>query len=257
MTTMDYAAELAAPMTPVSRPAIPASNAQMLARLTGLLFIVTFAASIPPVASLYVPALSDPAYVLGGGADPALTFGAVLEMILIVANIGTAVLMYPILKQQNGVLALGFVTARVMESCFIAFGIVALLALATLRLDATGADQGALVVTGHALVALHDWTFRLGPGFVVGIGNGLILGYLMFRSRLVPRTLAVLGLVGGPLIVGSGVAGMFGLIEPWSVAQGLATLPEFVWELTLGVWLLVKGVNPAALGALQARTPTV
>lgn len=228
-------------------------STQTLARLSGFLFIVTFVASIPPVASLYVPALGDPAYVLGSGPDHALAFGALLEMILIVANVGTAVLLFPILKRQNEALALGYVTARVIESCFIASGIVSVLALASLRMSAAGTDEGALMVAGQSLVAMHDWTFRLGPGFIVGVGNGLILGYLMFASRLVPRWMAILGLVGGPLIIFSGAAGIFGFIQPWSVAQGLATLPEFVWELSLGIWLLVRGVNPAAAATLCAR----
>jgi hypothetical protein len=128
--------------------------------------------------------LDDPRYVVGGGADMRVTLGAFLELMLIIANIGTAVALFPILKRVNESLALGFVTARVVECAFIAIGVLNLLTVLTLRQEAAGADAGSLVAVGKRLVALHDWTFLLGPGFVVGIGNGLLLGYLMYRSGL-------------------------------------------------------------------------
>src|SRR5207302_3338727 len=124
---------------------------------------------------------------------------------------------------------------------FIAVGVLSLLSVVTLRQKAAGADAGALVAVGKALVALHDWTFLLGPGFVVGVGNGLLLGYLMYRSGLVPRPMAVLGLVGGPLIIASGTAVLFGGIQAGGAAQTIATVPEFLWELFLGIYLTVKG----------------
>ena len=128
-----------------------------------------------------------------------------MELLLIIANIGTALALFPILKRQNEALALGYVAARVIECTFIAIGIVSVLAVVTLRQDTAGADGASLVSIGQSLVAIHDWTFLLGPGFVVGIGNGLILGYLMYRSGLVPRRMAMLGLVGGPLVCASGI----------------------------------------------------
>jgi hypothetical protein len=149
----------------------------------------------------------------GGGADNSVLLGAFLELILIIANIGTAVVLFPILKRQNEILALGYVTARVVECVFIAVGILSLLSVVTLRQEAAGADAGSLVAVGQSLVALHDWMFLLGPGFVVGIGNGLMLGYLMYKSALVPRAMAVLGLIGGPLNTASGTAVLFGVIE--------------------------------------------
>lgn len=227
---------------------------QFLARLTGLLFIVTFATSIPPVLTFYVPALSDPAFILGGEFDAGISWGALLEMLLIAANIGTAIALYPVLRKQSEVLSIGFVTARLMESCFIAVGIVALLALNTLRLHAGSADEASMLVAGQALVAIHDWTFRLGPGVVVGVGNGLILGYLMWRTRLVPRSLSIFGLIGGPALLVAGTAIMFGIIDIGSMPQMIATVPEFFWELSLGFWLLVRGFNPAAVAALDQRT---
>jgi hypothetical protein len=151
--------------------------------------------------------------------------------------------LFPILKRQNEALALGYVGARLVECTFIAIGIVSLLSVLTLRQDFTGAggDSATFVTVGQSLVAIHDWTFLLGPGFIVGVGNGLILGYLMFRSRLVPRPMAVLGLVGGPILFAAGIGVLFGVFEPSGFAQSLATAPEFVWELSLGIYLTVKG----------------
>ena len=217
---------------------IVADDPQKIARLTGVLFLITFATSIPALL-LYDPVLNDARYIVGGGADGRVLFGAVLELLLIVANIGTAVVLYPIFRRKYRILALGFVTARIVESVFIAIGIVSLLAVVTLRREAT--DGEALVPIGKALVALHDWTFVLGPGFVVGIGNGMLLGYLMYRSELVPRRMAMLGLVGGPLICLSGIAVVLNIFEKGSAGQLIATIPEFFWELSLGIYLMVKG----------------
>jgi hypothetical protein len=224
---------------------------QTLARLTGALFLVTFATSIPAALLFYMPALSDPAFILGGGFDTGISTGALLELILIFANIGTALTLYPVLRKYSEVLSLGYVAARLTECGFIAVGIIAMLALNTLRLHAGDADPAVLVVIGQALVAVHDWTFRLGPGVIVGIGNGLILGYLMWKTRLMPRFMSILGLIGGPMMLAAGVAVMFGWIEAGSSAQAIATVPEFLWELSLGVWLLVKGFDRTALAALD------
>ena len=220
-------------------------DTRKIARITGWLFIVTFVAGIPPALALYTPVLDDARYVLGGGADTSITVGAFLEMILIVANIGTAVVLFPLLKRQSEGLALGYVTARLVECAFIAVGILGVLAVVTLRQD--GGDAASLVTTSNALVAVHDWTFLLGPGWVVGVGNGLILGYLMYRSGLVPRRLAMLGLIGGPLIIASGTAVLLGIIEPQSSAQVIATVPEFFWELLLGIYLIVKGFRSSSV----------
>jgi hypothetical protein len=217
-----------------------------------VLFLITYITSIPAAFVLYPPVLDDPRYIVGAaGADTSVRLGALLELLLIIANIGTAVVLFPILKRQNEILILGYVTARVVECVFIAVGILSLLTVVTLRQEAAaGADAGSLVTVGKSLVALHDWTFLLGPGFVVGLGNGLILGYLMYRSALVPRGMAVLGLVGGPLIMASGIAVILGVIEQGGPLQTIAAAPEFLWELSLGIWLTVRGFNPSALASL-------
>jgi len=230
-------------------------NPQKIARVTGVLFLITYITSIPPVLFLYGPLLDDPRYILGGGgADNGLALGALLDSLLIVANIGTAVVLYPVVKRVNEILALGFVAARVVESAFIAVGVLSILSLVTLRQEATaGADAGSLLAVGQSLVAVYSWSFLLGPGFVVGVGNGLILGYLMYRSGLVPRRLALLGLIAGPVLLARFVGILFGVFEPMSVLGGLMVVPEFIWELALGIWLIVKGFNPSAVASLPTK----
>ena len=223
-----------------------------IARITGWLWIVTFITSIPARFLLYAPVLEEGKdYVLGQGDDAMtlIAFGALLELILIIANIGTAVVPYSIHKRQHEAGALAYVTARVMECVFIAVGILCMLAISTLRQDAPSGLDAAL---GQGLEAVYEWSFRLGPGFVVGVGNGLILGTLMYRSGLVPRPLAVLGLVAGPLLCAYTTGVMFGVVEAGSVWQIIGSLAEFVWELSLGIYLIVKGFRPAALIAMGA-----
>jgi hypothetical protein len=222
------------------------TSTRRIALAAGVLFIITFVTSIPAL-YLFQPVLDDPAgYIAGSGADNTRIFvGASLELLLIVANVATAVVLFPILKRQNEMLALGYVTARLVESTFIAIGLVSVLGVVSLQQQcATGADAGSV---GVALAAIKDWTFLLGPGFIVGIGNGLLLGYLMYESGLVPRRMAMLGLIGGPLICVSGVLVLLGVFEQGGAGQGIATIPEFFWELSLGVWLTVKGFNASPI----------
>jgi len=212
----------------------------------GVLFLITFITSIPAL-YLFQPVLDDPGgYIAGDGADNRILLGVFLELLLIIANIGTAVVLFPIVRRQNETLALGYVTARVAECVFIAGGILAVLGVVTLRQGAAGADSELAVL----LAGIKDWTFLLGPGFVVGVGNGLILGYLMYASGLVPRPMAMLGLVGGPLIIASGIAVLFDVFEYGGSGQAIATIPEFLWELSLGIYLTIKGFksSPILLG---------
>jgi Domain of unknown function (DUF4386) len=237
-------------MTPHDRHTMP-EWAQRIARATGVLFIVTFVASIPALL-LYGPVLNEADYIVGAGADNQVILGAVLELVVIVANIGTAVVLYPVVRRQSAIAALSYVTARVVECVFIAVGILSVLAVVTLR-QGSAADPGTLTAVGEALVAVKDWTFVLGPGFVCGIGNGLLLGYLMYRSGLVPRRMAALGLIGGPLMCASGIAVMFGVLEQGGVGQFVATIPEIAWEGSLGVYLAVRGFRPAPILAAAAE----
>jgi hypothetical protein len=225
--------------------------------IAGVLFIITFVTSIPAALVLYTPVLDDANFILGAGADGGVALGAFLEVLLIVANVATAVVLFPVLKRQNEALALGYVGARLVECTFIAIGIVSLLAVVTLRQDAASADPGSLVVAGQSLVAVHDWTFLLGPGWVGVVGTGLILGWLMYRSGLVPRGMAMLGLVAGPVLCAGGIAVLFGVIEPDSALKSLSVAPEFVWELSLGIYLTVKGFKASGVQRLQADSRVV
>jgi hypothetical protein len=221
-------------------------NTRRIATFTGWLWIVTFVTSIPARFIFYAPVLDEPNYVTGAGsaAWALLATGAVLELILIIANVGTAVVPYPIHKRVNEAGAVAYVSARIVECVFIAIGIVSILAIATLRADAPSGTSAAL---GQGLEAVYEWSFRLGPGFIVGVGNGLILGWLMYTSGLVPRRMAMLGLIGGPLIILAGILVIYDVIDAGGAIQGVMTIPEAFWELSLGIYLVVKGFRPSPI----------
>jgi Domain of unknown function (DUF4386) len=229
---------------------------QKRARAFGVLYLITFITSIPALA-LYEPALRHPiAFIAGSGNVNGIYLGAFLELLLIIANIGTAVVIVPIMRRQFEELSIGYVTARLFECTFILVGIVAMLGIATLQRETAGtaATEGTVAYT---LAAIKDWTFLLGPGWVVGLGNGLILGYMMYRTQLVPRAWTWLGLIGGPLIIISGTIVMFGgdpaALGPWA-------LPDALWELFLGIYCTFKGFRPSAPILRRDRpgaTPTV
>ncbi len=209
---------------------------QRQARLFGVLFIITFLTSIPALL-LFQPVLDDPAgYIAGGGKDNQIYLGAFLEFLLILANVGTAVVLYSIARRLSETLAIGYVAARIIESVFIAAGIIFVLGIVTLRQDSP--DAGDVAVS---LAALKDWTFLFGPGLIVPFGNGLILGYLMYRSGLVPRRMAWLGLIGGPLLL----IGSIGVLFEWwgagTTIPSILVIPEFLWELSLGIYAAVRG----------------
>ena len=205
-------------------------------RIFGVLFIITFITSIGALA-LFQPVLDDPVgYIAGDGKDNQIYLGAFLELLLIISNVGTAVVLYPIARRQNEALALGYVGARIIESVFIAAGIIFVLGVVGLRHDLPGAEDAAFT-----LAALKDWTFLFGPGLIVPWGNGLILGYLMYKSGLVARRMAWFGLIGGPLLL----FGSFGVLFDWwdagSTIPSLAVIPEIIWEAFLGIYCAIWG----------------
>ncbi|MDM7991355.1 DUF4386 domain-containing protein [Arthrobacter sp. zg-Y877] len=221
------------------------------ARTAGILFLLTFVSAIAG-AALYAPLLTDPNYLTGPGVDTRILLGAVCELVLIITNIGTAVVLFPVLRRYSETAAVGYLAARIVECTFIAVGILSVLTVVTLRQTA-GADAAEYLPVARALVAVHGWTFLLGPGFVVGIGNGLLLGFLMYRSHLVPRPMALFGLIGGPLMSMSGIAVLFGAYGQSSVLSALATLPEIIWEASLGIYLVVVGFRrPRNTGTTEA-----
>jgi Domain of unknown function (DUF4386) len=226
-------------------------NVRRVATVTGWLWIITFVTSISARVWFYAPVLDHEGnYVTGAGPDAQtlIAIGAVLELLLIIANVGTAVVPYSIHKRVHEAGAVAYVTARVMEGTFIAIGIVCMLAISTLRQEAPTGTDAAL---GQGLFAVYEWCFRIGPGVFVGVGNGLILGWLMYRSGLVPPRLALFGLVGGPLIIISGALVILGVIEAGGPVQALCTVPEFIWELGIGIYLIVKGYRTSSPALAQ------
>lgn len=209
---------------------------QRHARIFGVLFILTFVTSILAYI-LFQDILDDPAaYITEDGKDNVMYLAVLLEFFLIVTNVGTAVVLYPIAKRQNQALAIGYVAARIIESVFIAAGTIFILGVISLRQEAPDAADLAV-----SLTALKDWTFLFGPGLTVPLGNGLILGYLMYRCGLVPRRMAWLGMVGGPLLFISSTGDLFEWWATGSTIPGLFVIPEFIWEAFLGIYCAIWG----------------
>jgi hypothetical protein len=235
---------------------------QRTARIFGWLFIATFVTSIAAKV-LFVTGVggsfSELSFVPGEFSETTVYAGVILEFLLIVTNIGTAVVLYPIVKRQSEGLALGYVTARIVESTFILVGLMSILSLVSVSdamAAATGAEASALSAPGGSLAAPYDWAFLFGPGLVVGLGNGLILGYLMYRSGLVPRRMAMLGLVGGPMLILSFGLILFGVYENGSGPSALMALPEIVWEGSLGIYAAWKGFRPSPITkTIDVRDP--
>ena len=224
---------------------------QTLGRVFGWFFLATFITSIPAYFIGYAKMLDNPGLITGG-ADPTtgIATGAALETLLIVANVATAVVAYPVLKRESEMGAIGYVSARLVEAMFIAIGIVSALAFLLMRQEATA----AVPALGEAFVAIYYRAFLVGPGFMAGLANGVILGYLMYRSGLVPRGMAVLGLIGGPLVMATGIAVMFDAIERGGAVQTIATIPEFFWELSLSIYCIVKGFRPSPILGMESVT---
>jgi hypothetical protein len=237
-------------------------DVQRTGRIFGWLFIGTFVTSIP-ARLLFVNGLgaswSDMRFIPGDTSTASLKLGAVLEFGLIVTQIGTAVVIYPLIRRQSETVSLGYVTARLMESVFAAIGLISIISVVNVAdalASAGGADTAALAVQGNSLVKSYDWAFQWGPGLVAGIGNGLMLGYLMYRSALVPPRLALLGLIGGPVLILSFVLKLCDVYEDGSALAGLLTLPEAAWELSLGIYCAWKGFrleSPIARAEMAMR----
>jgi Domain of unknown function (DUF4386) len=233
---------------------VPMDSLRKTALVAGVFYLITFI-SIPTLA-LYGPVKNHRDWILSSGGHTAVLAGGFLEVIVALAGIGTAVTLYPVVKRQNEGVALGFVAARVLEAGLIFTGAVSLLSLVTLQqAGAAGANAAALVTTGASHVAVYNWTFLLGQSLMPGI-NALLLGSLLYQSRLVPRIIPALGLIGGPLLIIAVIATLFrgtGHIPPLAV---LAAIPVAAWELSLGVWLVVKGFKPSPITAGMTAAST-
>jgi len=230
-------------------------------RIFGWFFIGTFITSIP-ARLLFVSGLdtswNDTSFTPGAVTDTSIELGAILEFGVIAFNVATAVVLYPLVKRWSATLGLGYVTARIMESVFIAIGLIAIITVVDVNEAweaASGAQATALEAQGNTLVSVYDWAFQFGPGLVVGFGNGLILGYLMYRSGLVPPRMAIFGLVGGPLLILSFVLILFGAYENGDPPSGLLALPEIIWEAFLGIYCAWKGFRSVPIPPAQTTAP--
>ena len=233
-------------MATATTPVTTSASHRRTALIAGIFYLLTFV-SIPTLA-LYRP-VKGANYVLGSGSDTSAIVGGLLEIIVAVAGIGTAVVLFPLLKKQSESAALGLVAARIVESATIFVGVAFLLSIVTLRKGGTGPDA---LSTSHALVAMYDRIFLLGQSFIPAICD-LLLGTLLYRSRLVPRGLSMIGIVGAPILVVGYLAVLFGGIHQHSSLAGLSALPVAAFEFSLGVWLVVKGFDPRAAAELEAR----
>jgi Domain of unknown function (DUF4386) len=219
-------------------------------RIFGWLFIGTFVTSIP-ARLLFISGVgaewTDMRFVPGDISTASLKLGAVLEFGLIATQIGTAVVIYPLVRRWSETVSLGYVTARIMESVFAAIGLMSIISVVNVAdslASAAGVQATALGASGNSLVHTYEWAFQWGPGLVAGIGNGLMLGYLMYRSELVPRRMAMLGLIGGSLLILNFALVLCGVYKNGSALSGLLTLPEAAWELSLGIYCAWKGFRP-------------
>jgi len=238
-----------------TRPAVDPMRRTSLA--AGVLYLITFV-SIPTL-WLYSPVRDHADFVLGAGSASGVLWGAFSEVVVALAGVGTAVVLFPVAKRQSETAALGFVTSRVLEGALIIVGVVSLLTLVSLRNDvagAAGADTGSLLTAGHTQLAVYDSVFLLSQS-LMPVFNALCLGYVMYRSRLVPRILPVLGLVGAPLLLAADIAILFGVIDRAGTIAGFTFIPIAVWEFSLGVYLTVKGFRPAAVAALPPAAGAV
>lgn len=234
--------------------AAEAGRLRKVARRAGWAYIITFLVSLPTLI-LKKPLLEHSDFVLGAGSTAPVLWGGLLDVLTAFAGIATAVLLFPVVRRRSETAALGFVTTRVIEAAVLFVGALSILSVVTLRQDLAGApgtDTGSLVTVSHALVAVHKWSFLLGPGLMAGM-NALCLGYVMFRSGLVGRVIPTIGLVGAPLLLGSTMATFFGAFAQTSPTALVFALPDVVWELSIGVFMVVKGFKPAAVVALGAE----
>jgi hypothetical protein len=236
---------------------VPMDPSRKTALVAGVFYLMTMVSI--PILALYNSARTDPNFIISSGTDTAVLVGGVLEVIVALAGIGTAITLFPVVRRQNEGMALGFVAARVLEAGMIYTGVVSLHSLVTLRQPgATGADAASLVTTGESLVATYNWAFLLGQSLTPGL-NALLLGTLMYRSGLVPRVLPMLGLIGAPFLIAGVFATLLGLTEQTNPLVLLPAFPIFVWELSLGIYLIVKGFKPCPITAAMhaADTPRV
>ncbi|MDX6309487.1 MAG: hypothetical protein QOI06_2533 [Nocardioidaceae bacterium] len=234
----------------------PTQAEQQTARIMGAWFLATFVFSVPAFL-FYDPLLNHANYVVGSGDDTRVALGALLEILLAISGIATAVVIFPIVKRVNESVALAYIASRTVESILILVGVLSLMSVVALRQDAAGADNKnvALIDVARSLLAVHHQTALFGPQFCAGLGNGILLGYLMWRSRLLPRPLVMVGLIGGPLAFLGGVGVLLGAWDNPSGPLSALTALEAIWEFSLSVWLLARGFRPSPILTGPPVTP--
>ncbi len=237
------------PMTPLRKTAL----------IAGIAYIATFVFSIPVKFGLWTSVLDNPDFILGSGNDAGVPWGALFEVLTALGGVVSAVALYAVARRYSERAALGFVTTRVLEATMIFVGVLSILAVYTLRQDVAGTAgaDSSLLTARHGFVAIHDWAFLVGPGVMAGL-NALCIGSVMYRSRLLPRWIPTLGLVGAPLLLGSCIATLFGVWDQLSGPAMILVLPVAIWEMSFGVYMAVKGFRPSATTAGSVdSTPAV
>ena len=204
----------------------------------GILYLLTFI-SIPTL-SLYHE-IHQPTFISSAAPSSDVVIGGILELLMALFCIGTAIVLYPVLKKQNETLALGFVAARILEAVLIFAGVAALLTV--LQMRTLGAEA---MVMSRGLVMLYDRLFLISQSFIPAI-NGLLLGTLLYQSRLVPRLLPIIGIIGAFTLVAGDVAVLFGLYDQRAPEIAITAIPIALWEFSLGVYLTVKGFKENAV----------
>lgn len=226
------------------------------AKVTGVFFIVAAIAAIIGL-KLYDPVLRNPDYLsLGARNSNQIVWGAVCELILACTATGTAIMLFPYLKKFSESWGLGYVCFRMLEVVFILLGILSVLALLTLSNAYTITSAPAIdnfKTTGIILQSIHDWSFMLGPNFMLGI-NTFIYSYIFYKSKLVPEKIAVTGIAGAVLIFIASLLEMFGIILQMSVWGVLLAIPIFIYEMSLAYWLITKGFNSGEFSYVSAKT---
>lgn len=207
----------------------------------GVLYLVTFVGSIAS-ALLVGPALNDPSYVLGAGADQQIGLGAIFELVNVFGLIGCGIAFFSVVRKVHEGLAIGYLATRLFEGAIITVSVISLLSVITLRQQvAAGADGESLAPVAAALVAVRNWAIVIGSNMAPF--NALMLGTALYRARLVPRWMPALGLVGAPILISFVIGMILGVAQVGTVFHVVAVLPFFVWELVLGLWLTFKGFN--------------
>src|SRR4249919_848046 len=231
------------------------SSMRKTALVAGILYLLTFLSSIPAV-FLQGPVLNDPTFIISGtGLDTQVRLGALFDIVNSLTAIGTAVALYAVIKRHSQGFAIGFVSSRLFEGTVLMIGVISILSIVTLQQPgATGAEASLLVSIQHTLVTVRNWTFVLGTG--VPALNAFLLGWIMYKSRLVPRAIPVIGLIGAPLFTSWIIGYVMGVTEPGTAWHGLGVAPIFIWELSLGLWMTFKGFRKDAPLMVEAAGET-